>query len=341
MKRAVVFLAVSFSILSSLAAAAQTPERPRVLVLPLRTIGVSDTTVAATRELLSGALESRGMEIVEPAASGPGAHGGPDACDDAACAAAAAGRHHATAVYGSLSRLGEKIVVRIRALREGDEAPFFSDQISALEEEDLDVVVRRFAHGIASGRSNSDSATLDTITEEETLRPRRRSTRAGLGLRAGFLWPAGASYANADRMTSLRIAYKYETPTFSVEMTPVLGIMWGDGNAEWTILDLAVSRLLGAGDVAGYVIGGIGVHSVHVEEEFTVVDEFGYPYAYESTRSDSETTLTADLGIGLLALRTYDFEIVVDVRFHHVFAEFDGVGGGGADGLLLTFGTSR
>jgi len=341
MKRALIFLAASFSIVSSLPAAAQSPERPRVVVLPLRTIGVGDTTVAVTHELLSGALESRGMEIVLPAASGLGAMGGPDACDDAACAAAAAGRHHATAVYGTLSRLGEKIVVRIRALREGEEAPFFSGQISAQEEEDLDVVVRRFAQGIASGRSNSDSATIDTITEEETLRPRRRSTRAGLGLRAGFLWPAGASYANADRMTSLRIAYKYETPTFAVEMTPVLGIMWGDGNAEWTLLDLAVSRIFGRGDTAGYVVGGIGVHSVHVEEEIEAFDPYGGGYHDTTSRSDSETTLTADLGIGLLALRTYDFEIVVDVRFHHVFAEFDDAGGGGADGLLLTFGTSR
>ncbi len=42
-----------------------------------------------------------------------------------------------------------------------------------------------------------------------------------------------------------------------------------------------------------------------------------------------------------MALRTYDLSIIVDSGYHVVFADFDEVGGKGAHGFSLTFGTSR
>lgn len=192
----------SLSVLSPTAAAAQT------LVLPLRTIGVSDTTATVVGDLLAGELESRGIAIL-PASRQADHPRGDAACDDAACAADAAANHGASqVVYGSLSRLGDKIILRIRALRTGETTPSYMDQLTSTTEEDLDAVVRRAADGLASS-------------------------------------------------------------------------------------------------------------------------------------SQAETTLTTDLGVGLMALRTYDLSIIVDLRYHIVWADFDAVGGKGAHGISLTFGTSR
>lgn len=94
------------------------------------------------------------------------------------------------------------------------------------------------------------------------------------------------------------------------------------------------------GDFTPHVGAGLGVHSVHVERMGTY-DSGGTLYSYPTSRSQSETTLTADIGAGLLALRTYDFVIVVELRYHYVFADFDRLGGDGAHGLAITFGTSR
>lgn len=55
----------------------------------------------------------------------------------------------------------------------------------------------------------------------------------------------------------------------------------------------------------------------------------------------TDTVPTLDLVAGLMALRTYDFVVVLELRYHHAFESFDDVGGRGAHGFMLTFGTSH
>jgi hypothetical protein len=225
---------------------------------------------------------------------------GSAACDDAVCAAAAATRHQASQViYGSVSRLGDKFILRIRALRAGETTPFHMDQLTASTEEDLDAVVRRAAEGLAAGRANADRATLDTVMQEETLEPRRRANRRGVGLRAGFLFPVNESYGGYGRLTSLRLAFKYETRDYFIESTPLMGVSWRSETVDWTILDLFGARVLGTADFAPYVGVGLGVHKVRVEG----LREADLPYYYSDYGSQSETTLTTDIGTGFIALR--------------------------------------
>jgi hypothetical protein len=316
------------------------PAAAQTLVLPLRTVGVSDTTAAVVGSLLEGELESRGIVIVPASQRARDLPTGDAACDDAVCAAAAGESHGASqVVYGSLSRLGEKIIFRIRALRSGDTAPSYMDQLTSTTEEDLDAVVRRAADGFVAGRANADRATLDTVTREETFEPRRRANRRGVGLRAGFIFPQGDSYGGVDRLTSVRLAFKYESRNYLIETTPILGFAWRGETIDWTILDLFGARIFGTGDVATYIGAGLGVHSVRVEKKF--LNASPYDYYYDSSVSQGETTLTTDIGIGLMAFRTYDLSVIVDVRYHVVWADFSAVGGNGAHGIALTFGTSR
>ncbi len=43
----------------------------------------------------------------------------------------------------------------------------------------------------------------------------------------------------------------------------------------------------------------------------------------------------------MLFLRTRDFQVAIDLRYHVTFEGFDGAGGNGAHGIALTFGTTR
>jgi len=248
-------------------------------------------------------------------------------------------------VYGSLTRLGGKIIARLNVLRPGEPAPYYRDQLTAVSEDDLDAVMRRFAEGIATGRPNSDRATVESVTQAESITPARRATRAGMGIRAGFLFPTGDGFGGVQRMTSLRLAHRYEFRDFQIETTPVLGLAWGKGNLDWSMLDIGASRVFGTGDISSYLGASFGVHSVTVERRHTVVSSYpgsGYPdYTYEVGDSQTETVPTVDLVAGIMALRTYDFVAVIELRFHYVFEAFERTGGGGAQGLMLTFGTSR
>ncbi len=329
-------LPVLLAILSTTASAAK--DSP-ALLLPLRAIGVSDTTVFVVGDLLQGELESAGIDVMSTNGLGAELPFGENACDDAECAAALAADHGAAqVVYGSLSRLGEKIILRIRALRTGETDPYYADQITAIAEEDLDAVVRRAADGIATGATSSDRATVDTVTLEETIEPRRRASRSGLGIRAGGLFPASDSYGGVDRLTSLRLVIKHEAGNLMIESTPLLGFSWRDETVEWTIFDLFAARIFGTGDFSPYLGGGLGIHSLSIEKQVPVTYD---GFTYVNTETSSETTLTADVGVGLLALRTYDFSIAVDLRYHYVFADFDAIGDDGAHGLSVTFGIGR
>jgi hypothetical protein len=318
----------------------------RTLVLPLRSLGVNDTTLLVSRDLLVGSLEDLGLRTVADDDATDPLPAGANACDQAACAATLGAEHGAgQVVYGSLSKLGGKIIARLNVIRVGDTSPYYRDQLTATTEEDLDRVMRRFAEGIAAGRPNSDRASIESVTQAETTPPARRATRAGFGLRAGFLFPTGSSFGGATRLTNLHGAYRYELHDWQIETTTLVGLSWGDGNRDWTLLDLSGSRVFGTQDVSAFVGAGLGVHTVVVNRfedvTYTPPPGYGSPYTYRISRSQTETAPTMDLVAGLLLLRTYDFSAVLEVRYHHVFADFNEVGGNGADGVLVTFGTSH
>ncbi len=323
---------------------AQADPTPRTLVLPLRSVGVSDATLLVSRDLLVGSLRDLGVEVVPTDPTQAPLPNGPEACDEPSCAATLARQHGAErVVYGSLSKLGGKLIARLSVLRVDEAAPYYRDQLTSTSEEDLDQVMLRFAEGIAAGRPNSDRASVESVTQAETQAPARRATRSGVGVRAGFLLPTGDSFAGADRLTNLHAVYKYELRDFQIESSTVLGFSWGDGNLDWTIFDLSASRIFGSKDFSTYLGAGIGVHTVTVERRQTVVVTSPYypTYSYEQGFSQTETAPTLDLIAGIMALRTYDFETVLELRFHYVFEKFDKVGGKGANGVMLTFGTSR
>lgn len=336
------FLSSSLLILAALLARTSSAETSaQTLVLPFRSIGVNDTTLLVSRDLLLGELQGMGLPLVAANASGEALPSGAEACDNALCASTL-GREHGAAqvVYGSLSRLGGKVIVRLNVVRVDETTPSYRDQLTATTIEDLDVVMRRFAEGIVQGRPNSDRASVESVTEAETVTPLRRATRTGFGLRAGFLFPTDHSFGGADRLTNIHGVYRYEFKNFQIESSTLFGLTWGDGNIDWTLLDLSAARLFGTQDVSAFLGAGFGVHSVTVARDQLYSYGGPYPYSYVSRVKQTETAPTVDVTAGLIALRTYDFQAILEVRFHYVFANFDEVGGDGANGIRVTFGTS-
>jgi len=314
----------------------------QTLVLPFRSVGVNDTTLLVSRDLLLGELQGMRLPLVGANSIGASLPSGLDACDNALCASTLGREHGATqVVYGSLSKLGAKVIVRLNVTRVDETTPFYRDQLTATSVEDLDVVMRRFAEGIVQGYPNSDRASVESVTEAETITPPRRATRTGFGLRAGFLFPTGNSFGGASQLTNIHGVYRYELKNFQVETTTLFGLSWGDGNLDWTLLDLSASRLFGTRDVSTFLGAGFGVHSVTVARDqiYSSNDPY-YSYSYVARGKQTETVPTLDLTAGVIALRTYDFQAILEVRFHYVLANFDEVGGDGANGVQISFGTS-
>lgn len=325
------------SLLAALAARAE----GSTLVLPLRSVGVSDTTCEVSRALLEGGLRDHGVALLNGSlADLPSGAAG---CGDPDCAAALLDRSGADqVVYATLGKLGDKVIVRISALRKGETTPFFNDQLTATVEEDLDAVMRRAAEAIAAGRPDASRATIDSVTQQEAKAPVRRATRSAVAPSAGFLFPGGNAFGGADRMTTLKLTHRFESRELLVQSTVLAGLAWGDDAIDWTILDVAVSRIMGTGDFATYVGGGVGIHRVGAEKRNSrwIENPYGQPYMDEETTRQDEVAPSFDLVAGMMALRTYDFELVLDLRYHHVFEQLAKVSDG-AHGFVITLGTSR
>ena len=298
------------SLLASGAAHAQTSQTAKTLVLPLRTVGVNDTTLAVSRNLLESSLEDLGVSV-QHLPRDTDLPVGEDACDTPDCAQELAQHFQVDqVVYGSLSKLGDKIIARISVIRSGEQAPYYREQLASTTESDLDTVMLRFAEGISAGRANSNLATIDSVTQAETETPARRASRRGFGFRAGFLYPTGDSFAGTERLANLRLAFKVETHNYLIESTALTGLAWGSGQVDWTLFDLSASRIFGTGDLAMFVGAGVGLHVVHVEVNSDVLDPSS-GYEYTDTTDQSATAPTFDIVVGVLALRTYDFQVIL------------------------------
>lgn len=305
----------------------------KTLVLPFRTVNMSDATAAISRDMLEHELQDRGLDIVSLRSVSEDLHGGPDACDEPECVRAIARAVGVTqVVYGSLSRLGEKILARIYVLRIDEPSPFFKEQLPATYEEELDTVMRRMAEGISSGRSSSDQTTVDSVILEETAQPRRRAMRPGFSAQTGLLFPTGDSYGREERLTNIQLMFKFEGRAFFMEMTPLMGFSWGDRVLDWTILDAFAAKIFGLGDFAPFVGAGLGLHYLTPDK-----DEF----AEEESKGEGVAAVVGDIGVGLLAMRTWDFHFMVEARYRYAFDDFAEAGGGGAQGFLVTFGLSK
>lgn len=333
------FRARLICVLASIATFAAAPSaaqtRSRTLSLPLRALGVSANTARASSELLTGYLEDLGLEVV----AGDSA----DGCADPACAVARARERGASrVVYGSLTELRGKVIARVEVSHVDQAEPVFRDQLTANSEDELDGVMRRFAEGVVSGRRHLERPTVYSITEFDTQTPARRRSGSGLGVRAGFLIPTGHSYAGSGRLASVRAVQRFEVEDFQIEVTPLLGLSWSEEVRDWMLFDVSAARLFGRRDLGTYLGGSLGMHDVILQGERSLI--FVNPGFPPQTRvvgwSQNLTAPTIDLFAGLIALRTTDLTMVAELRFHYMFARFNEVGGKGANGVVLSFGSS-
>ncbi len=139
--------------------------------------------------------------------------------------------------------------------------------------------------------------------------------------------------------TSCRV-YKYELRDFPIETTTLGGFTWGQGSIDWTMLDVGVTRLFSMNDINPFAGASLGLHSVTVGDRHPPLLVTPY-YSYYTPTRESKTTPTLDLYAGMLTMRTYDFQTVLEVRFHLVFDKFREVNGKGANGVMISFGTSH
>jgi hypothetical protein len=163
----------------------------------------------------------------------------------------------------------------------------------------VDVILSRLAKGVAERKKAERTAEVGKITERETEEPARRSSFWSAGGRIGYFFPFGGFGSNPGVPLGFSGCGLYETPGFMAEAAyDFYGI---GGNAGLWRAGFSGFALTSKTDICPYWGGGIGIGAV------------------TAGSSGSGVGPVVNLGGGVMFLRTYDFRIVVDLRYYLSF----------------------
>ena len=308
-------------------------ETARLAVFDLEPIGVDPATVQATAQLLRNDLAGTGRYSVVDEGEMRRILGQSAMCYDSQCAAENGRRLGVQkALVGSLSRLGEKIIVELRLVDVATGGVEYSDRMASTTVEDLDTVISRMAQSVASGKPVEKTAEVGLIVQEEAKEPLRRKNFFSVGGKIGYLFPTGDSWGQADRLLCLDWVTRYETNDFFVESLIGYRYQLNEDNGAFDVpIEFSIFYVPSRSDFSPYFGGGLGIHWIGAKRW----DENGDHDDDEDERW-TNNGLALNVGGGLMGFRTYDFRFVVDLRYSIVMADL-----GGQDthqGIMLTFG---
>ena len=199
----------------------------------------------------------------------------------------------------NLAALGEKVIVQYSLLEVSSGRKLLVDQITALNVEDLEVVMKRVAKSVVEQESSKKVAEVGNIGESESIEPLRRTSNKNFGISFGYLYPQNG-YDDGDRALTFDARFDYELEEYAVGT--LVGIRKGFGTY------LYGSYLFSKSDFCPYLGGGLGFHWVSHDS-----------YNNGNNRGDG---FEFSAHTGLRIFRTYNFQILINLEYNVTLNDF-------------------
>jgi len=288
-------------------------------VLPFLERGIEPGAAETFRELLQAELAVRnGASFVVA----------DFACADVPCAVEVAGPLGAgAAVYGSVARLGEKVVVTATLVDVAGGTVLNSDRMTVSRIEELDTAAVRFAEAFVRGRRVEETAQLGTITREEAQPDIRREGESGFSFGLGGVAPLGDGYAEAGMGVLFDFGWLFEARWFAIG--PRLGVRFsaeekGGGRYVEVPIDVTAAYIMSLGDVAPFIGIGAGVHFLWEDRPRDIVVGDFIQQVSRKKVQDSAWGFGLSGRLGLLLLRTYAVRLSIWAEYGTTFVELNG-----------------
>ena len=303
---AVAFLSLSIS--GSICA------QERLAVLPLMGSGVEVSTQETAYLLLVSEIGKLKKYDVIPKTEIE-ALVGDRGCSEAACAIEIGKQANAQkVVFGSLNKLGEKIILQYNLVDVSAGETLLSDDLSALRVEDLDQVVKRVAASIVQQIPAAKTVEVGLVTEQESQEGKTRKANSSWGIAFGYLYPDnGYDKVNRSFVWDFRSIYEMR----HIAVDALLGLRQGFA------LNVGFVYLPSRKDFSPFVGAGVGFHTVSHDSSF---------HDKNVKRGDGFEFLIKG---GLLAFRTYDFRVVATIEYSITLNDYDD------RAIVLTIGVMR
>lgn len=244
-------------------------------------------------------------------------------CEESVCAAelgAAAGA--GKAAYGSLNRLGEKIIYSYGLVDVQTKQPLVTDQMTAHRIEDLDQVVKRVALSLVQQIPAEKTVEIGLVTKQESIEPNSRKASSSWGIEFGYLYPSHG-YSDERSVFVWDFRSLYEFRHFAVD--GLLGLRKGGS------LNIGMLYLPSSKDVSPFVGLGLGYHAIDHPEG----DYWDPEHPYEAISEPEADGFEFLFKAGIIGFRTYDFRVIGTLEYSIVLNDYDD------KGAVVTIGIMR
>ena len=297
---AVAFISLS---ISSLVCAQE-----KLAILPLAGSGVDVSTQETTYMLLVSEINKLKKYEVIPESEIKALLADRE-CAESACAIEIGKKANAAKViFGSLNKLGEKVIFQYTLVEVSTGQTLISDDLSALRVEDLDQVVKRVAASIVQQIPAAKTVEVGLVTEQESQETKTRKANSSWGIAWGYLYPQ-KGYDDREPVFVWDFRSLYELRHVAVDA--VMGFRQGFA------LNVSVLYVPGLKDFSPFAGGGIGFHGVSHEQYY---DDYYYSPDGSNKKEDGFEFVIKG---GLLAFRTYDFRVVATVEYTMTFNDYN------------------
>jgi hypothetical protein len=274
-------------------------------VLPFKPVGVKSNITEAVHQLMGSELSSYGYTVLLPDDIEERL-GRKVECYNKECAAEIGKQVGLEkAIFGSLTKIGEKYIVSAVVVESQSGKIVFSDKVTSQTAEDLDVCISRLAKSIEYGKKVEKTAEVGKITEQEVeTEAKRKKAFFSSGVGFGMGMPV-TGYGDTDNGTINYFEWKgwYETPKFAAEVAWYFGSGTGESEiAEWA-LGISLLYFFNTTDFSPFISAGLSRKNI----------TFSF-YDY----SDG---LALEAGAGMVIFRTYDFRLVLDGKLSTSFLD--------------------
>lgn len=292
----------------------------RIAILPFRSIGVEAASAETAHLLLRQEVQKTARyrlvsdnQIRQALDSA--------VCVDLDCAIQIGRQVEAEkVVFGSLNKLGEKIILEYTLADVASEQVLVSDNMTALYLEELDQVIKRVAISIATHTPVEKTAEVGLITDQESRKPASRKAQSSFGIAFGYLYPENG-YDGEQRIFVLDFRTFHAMKHFAV--SGLLGIRKGFA------LEIGILYLVSPKDFSPYLGGAVGYHGVMHDEN----NEENYSPDGQNQKKGGGPGAT--VSAGLLMFRTYNFHVHVNLDYTLTFNDYNDRGGVVTIGLLF------
>ena len=284
-----------------------------IAVLPVCATGIDSNYVRTAESILRVEVNKRAKAVVIPERT-IRAIAGKNCCMDVDCIVTIGKELNAQQVLScNLSALGEKIIVQYFVTDIEKSKQIIIDQFTAKNIEDLELVMKRIAKSAVDNQAITENVEVGTITGVETDKPLRRGTFKNLGASFGYLYPTSGYDNDFSKKFVFDFRWGYE-----IAQDYSAGLLAGIRNGF--AINIYGDYLLTRTDVCPQIGPSLGFHFVsHDAPPVYYTDSYGNSVQQDKRADGIELGLHA----GLRLLRTYSFQILLQIDYIHTFNDYD------------------